>query len=227
MSRTFTVVTDSRGGLLIFLSLKVALTLSLPESNLESINVAVPFESVDRTPVCDIQMKAIEQYVQVSAWYCLFSCDNFANRNSRFPRHGFELSTVGSERINRGKTVLIKLVVTSLGEDTKAPTEEPTTASGEETTPAVTTATTEQQPSPKPTTAPETTVKQTTPQTTGQTSAGPSTVSPASTSPPSTTAEQTTTAAPTTTGPAPTTTAPSLECGVAIVGAGKNCTWWF
>ncbi|KAJ7372522.1 hypothetical protein OS493_019031 [Desmophyllum pertusum] len=106
------------------------------------------------------------------------------------------------------------------GEDTKAPTEEPTTASGEETTPAVTTATTEQQPSPKPTTAPETTVKQTTPQTTGQTSAGPSTVSPASTSPPSTTAEQTTTAAPTTTGPAPTTTAPSLECGVAIVGAG-------
>ena len=30
-----------------------ALTLSLPESNLESINVAVPVESVDETLVCD------------------------------------------------------------------------------------------------------------------------------------------------------------------------------
>ncbi|KAJ7372524.1 hypothetical protein OS493_019033 [Desmophyllum pertusum] len=117
---------------------------------------------------------------------------------------------------------------------TKTPTEpsartkdRETTASGKETTQVTTT---EQQPSPNPTTAPQTTVKQTTPatipQTTGQTSAGPLTVPPASANPPLTTAEQTT-ASPTTTGPAPTTTAPSLECGVAIVGGGKNCTRWF
>ena len=31
----------------------ISLTLSLPESNLESINVVVIFESVDKTLVCD------------------------------------------------------------------------------------------------------------------------------------------------------------------------------
>ena len=44
------------------------LILSLPaaESNLESINVVVPFESADETLMCvTIQMKATEQYFQV------------------------------------------------------------------------------------------------------------------------------------------------------------------
>ena len=40
---------------------QVNLTLSLPESNLESINVLLTFKSVDKTLVCvTIQMKAIE-----------------------------------------------------------------------------------------------------------------------------------------------------------------------
>ena len=60
---------------------KAGLTLSLPESNLESINVILPFDSVDETLVCvTIQMKAIEQYFQV----VLSVFDNFAKLYSRF-----------------------------------------------------------------------------------------------------------------------------------------------
>ena len=35
-----------------------SLTLLLPESNLESINVAVPFDSVDESLVCDHSNKS-------------------------------------------------------------------------------------------------------------------------------------------------------------------------
>ena len=38
---------------LINMVIKPYLTLSLPESNLESINLAVPCKSVDETRVCD------------------------------------------------------------------------------------------------------------------------------------------------------------------------------
>ena len=59
------------------------LTLSLPESNLESINVVVLLSLWMKPQCVTIQIKAIEQYFQV----VLFAFDNF------------ELSTLGSERV--------------------------------------------------------------------------------------------------------------------------------
>ena len=51
------------------------LTLSLPESNLESINVALTFESVDETLVCD---HSNETELLSSTVAVLFVFDNFA-----------------------------------------------------------------------------------------------------------------------------------------------------
>ena len=51
------------------------LILSLPESNLESLNVVLTFKFVDKSPVCyHFNEKAIELYVQV----VLFVFENFA-----------------------------------------------------------------------------------------------------------------------------------------------------
>ena len=44
---------------LVLTDVNVLLTLSLPESNFKSINVAVPFKSVYKTLVCD---HSIESY---------------------------------------------------------------------------------------------------------------------------------------------------------------------
>ena len=68
------------------------LTLSLPESNLESINVVVPFESVDETLVCD---HSIESYwvVLSRGAACLWPFCKIIFSLS------FELSNLGCERV--------------------------------------------------------------------------------------------------------------------------------
>ena len=72
------------------------LTLSLPESNLESIYVVLTFKSVDETLVCD---HSNESYVLSSTfmWYC-FCFFTILQNEIQDVFVGFELSTLGSER---------------------------------------------------------------------------------------------------------------------------------
>ena len=72
------------------------LTLSLPESNLESINVVVPFKSVDESQVCGpFKWKLLSSAFK---WCCLFL--TILQNDIQYFFLSFEHSTFGGERVN-------------------------------------------------------------------------------------------------------------------------------
>ena len=71
-----------------------SLTLSLPESNLESINVFLTFKYVDKTLVCDHSNESYGDVLSYSAVWLT----NLQNEIQDYFL-SFELSTLGSERV--------------------------------------------------------------------------------------------------------------------------------